>query len=45
MATPLSLRAFELWTTRYKRLWRSGLISSVLSPQAAAVPTDQSALT
>jgi lipooligosaccharide transport system permease protein len=32
MATPASLRAFELWTTRYKRLWRSGLITSVLSP-------------
>jgi lipooligosaccharide transport system permease protein len=32
MATPTSLRAFELWTTRYKRLWRSGLVSSILSP-------------
>jgi lipooligosaccharide transport system permease protein len=32
MSTPASLRAFEMWTTRYKRLWRSGLISSVLSP-------------
>jgi lipooligosaccharide transport system permease protein len=32
MSTPASVRAFELWTTRYKRMWRSGLVSSVLSP-------------
>ncbi len=32
MSTPASLRAFEMWATRYKRLWRSGLMTSVLSP-------------
>ena len=32
MATPASLRAFEMWTTRYKRMWRSGLTASLLSP-------------
>jgi lipooligosaccharide transport system permease protein len=32
MSTPASLRAFELWTARYRRMWRSGLVSSILSP-------------
>jgi lipooligosaccharide transport system permease protein len=32
MATPASVRAFEMWTTRYKHMWRSGLSTSLLSP-------------
>jgi lipooligosaccharide transport system permease protein len=32
MSTPAPLRAFELWTTRHRRMWRSGLVSSILNP-------------
>jgi hypothetical protein len=38
MATPASLRAFEMWTTRYKRMWRSGLTTSLLSPACSSPP-------
>jgi lipooligosaccharide transport system permease protein len=32
MPTPTSLRAFELWITRYRRMWGSGLTTTVLAP-------------
>jgi lipooligosaccharide transport system permease protein len=31
-AWPLSIRAFQCWLTRYRRIWRSSIWSSVLGP-------------